>query len=340
MQTGHGNDIYNYPGDIRCDFSSNIPYRNAAEAIAHYLEGHLSAVYNYPDPESKELRRLLAVFHSVSPDTVLITNGSAEAFYLLAHLFQNRKSLIPYPVFSEYEDACRSYHHELSFLPIESLHDVVRFEVDTVWMGIPNNPDGTVIDNETVSRFCSENPHTTFIVDAAYDDLCPRLETVKSLQGTFRNLITVHSLTKTFGIPGLRLGYIVANRSIIDGIRTLRPPWSVNALALEAGSFILQNWDSLLPDSRALCSESARLQQRIAALPQLDVTASPCNFFLVEMKERTAAELKQFLIDHYGLLIRDASNFRGLTSQHFRISVQEETWNGLLIEALHRFYGK
>ncbi|SFK41452.1 pyridoxal phosphate-dependent aminotransferase [Proteiniphilum acetatigenes] len=338
MQTGHGNDIYNYPGAIRCDFSSNIPYRNASETIADYLKSRMDTIRNYPDPSSRKLTTQLADFHAVSPDNILVTNGSAEAFYLLAHLFQHRESVIPYPTFSEYEDACHAYRHRISFLPVESLQDSVHFNADTVWFGVPNNPDGTIVNNDAISRFCSENPHTSFIVDAAYDDLCPRNESVKSLQGRFRNLITVYSLTKTFGIPGLRLGYIIAGQQVIDVIRSLRPPWSVNALALAAGSFIMENRDRLLPDAVSLCAESARLQQEISALPQFEVTASPSNFFLVKMKERTAAELKYFLIDNFGLLIRDASNFRGLTPQYFRISVQEEAWNRQLIEALNLFY--
>lgn len=340
MLTGHGNDIYDYPGNIRCDFSSNIPYRNASGTVADYLKNRIDTICNYPDPNARRLTSQLADFHAVSPDNILVTNGSAEAFYLLAHFFQNRKSVIPYPAFSEYEDACHTYRHEISFLPVESLRDTVHFEADTVWFGVPNNPDGTLVDNATISRFCSENPHTCFIVDTAYDGLCLRNESVKLLQSRFKNLITVHSLTKTFGIPGLRLGYIVADRQVIDGIRSLRPPWSVNALALEAGSFILENWDELLPDSVSLCAESVRLQQRLATLPQLEVTVSPCNFFLVKMKERTAPELKQFLIDRFGLLIRDASNFRGLTAKHFRISVQDETCNRQLIEALNLFFAK
>lgn len=338
MQTGHGNDIYNYPGNIRCDFSSNIPYRNASETIADYLKSRMDTIRNYPDPNSRKLTSQLADFHAVSPDNILVTNGSAEAFYLLAHLFQHRESVIPYPAFSEYEDACHAYRHRISFLPVESLQNSVHFNADAVWFGVPNNPDGTIVNNNTISRFCSENPHTSFIVDAAYDDLCPRNETVKSLQGRFRNLIIVHSLTKTFGIPGLRLGYIVADRLVIDGIRPLHPPWSVNALALAAGNFILENWNKLLPDAASLCVESARLQQEITTLLQFEVTTSPSNFFLVKMKKRTAAELKHFLIDNFGLLIRDASNFRGLTPQHFRISVQEEAWNRQLIEALNLFY--
>lgn len=338
MLLGHGNDIYDYPGRIQCDFSSNIPYKNASGTIADYLKGRMDSISNYPDPNAWELTLQLADFHSVLPAQILVTNGSAEAFYLLAYFFTGKRSTITYPAFAEYEDACRAYHHTLSFLPLDSLTPKMRFETDTVWLGVPNNPNGRVVSNDTITSLCERNPHTFFIVDAAYDDLCPRGESINALQGSVKNLIIIHSLTKTFGIPGLRLGYVVAEREIIDSISAMRPPWSVNSMALEAGSFIMANRIDLLPDAISLSRESARLQQSLSNLPQLEVMFSSCNFFLVKMKERSAKELKQFLIDRFGILIRDASNFRGLTPQHFRISVQEEKWNHQLVEALMLFF--
>lgn len=338
MFTEHGNDIYDYPDKIRCDFSSNIPYRNNSGIIADYLKNCMDTIRNYPDPNARKLISRLADHHAVSADYILVTNGSSEAFYLLAHLFRKQHSTIPYPAFSEYEDACRANEHEIWQLPVESLPSAIGFKTNTVWFGVPNNPDGTIVDNTTISHFCSKNPRTWFIVDTAYDDLCPRNESVQSLQRRFKNLITVHSLTKTFGIPGLRLGYIIAEPHIIEQLRLLSPPWSMNALALEAGTFILDNWGKLLPDTVSLCTESARLQQQLGALPHLEVIPSPCHFFLIKMKVKTAAELKRFLVEQFGLLIRDASNFRGLTSQHFRISTQEKAWNRQLIEALEVFF--
>jgi threonine-phosphate decarboxylase len=97
MLTGHGNDLYDYPDNIRCDFSSNIPYRNASETIADYLKNRINAICNYPDPNARKLTSQLADLYAVSPDNILVTNGSAEAFYLLAHFFQNRKSKMRMP---------------------------------------------------------------------------------------------------------------------------------------------------------------------------------------------------------------------------------------------------
>lgn len=334
MLHGHGNDLYDYHGKIIADFSSNIPYRNASALIVAHLADCLHLIGNYPDPNARALTHQIAAHHGVLAENVLVTNGSAEAFYLLAHLLSGRKSTVTFPAFSEYEDACKLYGHDLSFLDLKMLSNRTRFFTDTVWFALPNNPDGILTSPETIESLCRNNPKTHFIVDNAYGELCPQCRSIVPLHARCINLISVHSLTKTFAIPGLRLGYVIAHEDIIARLQPLRTPWSVNALALEAGSFVMSNYDFLLPDSTVLCRESKRFQQQLSALSNIEVVPSPCNYFLARLKKGTAAELKKYLIEKHGILIRNADNFRGLTSQHFRLSVQSTENNLRLIEAL------
>ena len=339
MRNGHGNDIYDFTtGKIIADFSSNIPYRNHADEIVAHLSKNLHVIKNYPDPDAKILSQLIAVRHDISPENVLVTNGSAEAFYLTAHLFSGKKTTITYPAFAEYEDACRLHQHELSFLPVEELKNENHKFTDTLWFALPNNPNGYILPPLYIQRICRENPKTHVVIDNAYGDLCPSTSSVFPLHGDFSNLISIHSLTKTFAIPGLRIGYIVAEREIINQLKRLQTPWSVNALAIEAGCFVMQNYDQLLPDSELLCSESKMFQQQLAEISNLEVIPSECNYFLVRLIEGTSAQLKQTLIQNRGILIRSADNFRGLSWQHFRLSVQSFEENQMLIEALTRIF--
>lgn len=338
MIAGHGNDIYNFQGKIRCDFSSNIPYCNASLQIADYLSDQLHLIANYPDPYASILTQKIAAHHNLSTDNILVTNGSAEAFYLLAHLYAEKKSTITYPAFAEYEDACRLYNHILSFSPIKELQPDTQFIGDSAWLAVPNNPDGMIIGNNTIESICLNNPNTLFIIDNAYGELCIECPSIVPLHKQLSNLVSIHSLTKNFAIPGLRIGYIVAQKEVIEGLQNLRIPWSVNALAQEAGIFVMDNYHILLPDNEKLCNESIQFQKDLAAIPQLEVIHSTCNFFLVCMKEGNAAQLKEFLVNRYGLLIRNADNFRGLTPQHFRLSVQEEEMNKLLMDGINDFF--
>lgn len=333
MINGHGNNIQEYGAKIQLDFSSNIAFNHKAELILNHLKDSLHLIVNYPDPNAKELTQLIAAHHGVSAPHILVTNGSAEAFYLIAHLFQNVNTAICIPAFAEYEDACKLYNHRLHFHPLSEFSLETYSAYNTVWLGNPNNPDGSFISRSVIDDHCMNSPHTHFIVDEAYAHLCNPLSL--STQGHLhKNLITVHSLTKAFAIPGLRLGYIVAHPSLISRLSEMRPPWSVNALALEAGTYIMNHYNSLYPAIDELQNESVFLQQELSQIKGMKVIESSCNFFLCELEFMSAALCKRILIEQYGILIRDASNFRGLGESHFRVSAQSRSENLKLIEAL------
>ena len=151
------------------------------------------------------------------------------------------------------------------------------------------------------------------------------------------NVIQVHSMTKTYGVPGLRLGYITAHESLTAKIRQNMRPWSVSALALEAGKFLLQH-DELIckPDLQ----EAKRLAKLLEQLPEIEVTPTQTNFMLCQMAHHTAAELKDYLAREHRMLIRDASNFHSLTRYHFRIASQTPAENDALIEAINQLISR
>ena len=211
-------------------------------------------------------------------------------------------------------------------MPFESL--------SLLWLGNPNNPDGKIILRKDIENICENNPTTIIIIDEAYAELCSGFESVNDLVNTYNNLIVVRSLTKAFAIPGIRLGYIVASTSIIEKLKAIKMPWSVNKIAIEAGKFILDNYQKLLPDKNAVSTESKVLQNELNNIAQLEVIPSDCNYFLVKLEKSDAAGLKQYLIENYGLLIRDASNFRGLDNSYFRIAIQKPEYNEMLAEGI------
>lgn len=338
MINGHGNNLQDYGDKIKMDFSSNIAFNHLAEHIQSHLKQCVHLITNYPDPMARDLTRLLAQHHGVSASQVLVTNGSAEAFYLIAHLFEGGKTAVYTPAFAEYEDACKLYKHELSFHPLTEFDSETIAAYNTVWLGNPNNPDGSFLSRSTIDVCCQRLENTYLIVDEAYTHLCSPLST--SLRGHIHaNLITVHSLTKAFAIPGLRLGYVIAHSSVIARLSEMRPPWSVNALALEAGSYIMRNYESLHPLIEELQAESEYLQQKIAELSGVQVIPSACNFFLCELETMTSEACKRRLAEQFGILIRDASNFRGLTDRHIRIAAQSRENNNRLIAALKNILG-
>jgi threonine-phosphate decarboxylase len=201
-----------------------------------------------------------------------------------------------------------------------------------LWLCNPNNPTGEVYDQLYIDRMMAE--HELVVLDHSYENYTD--EHIMSPRWGCRtpHSIQIHSMTKTYGIPGLRLGYITAHESLIARIRENLRPWSVSALAIEAGKFLLQH-DELLckPDLQ----EAQRLAKNLENLWGIIVTPSQTNFILCRLVHYTAAELKDYLARKHHILIRDCSNFRGLTPHHFRVASQTPTENDALVDAIHQF---
>jgi threonine-phosphate decarboxylase len=336
MLNGHGNDQYAYNRTITADFSTNISNGFVAGQLCEFLKTKLDTLHNYPDPEANIFLDAIAQHHQIEKNKLLACNGSTEAFYLIAQTFGEMKSFIRIPSFSEYEDACKQFGHQIE--QDTDLTDDSLQNNKLVWLGNPNNPDGKLTSANEIDTFCRLFPKTLFIVDEAYADLCQNFETAIPLTQKHPNLIVVRSLTKSFSVPGLRIGYLVSDNQNILRIKQNMMPWNMNTLAIEAGAYIMNNYEELKPDTENIIEQSAQLQEDLANLPELTVFPTSCNFFLLKTHTGTAAGLKKYLIEEYGILIRSASNFKGLTRQHFRLSVQSQQNNLTLIAALKAWF--
>ncbi|RKD90392.1 threonine-phosphate decarboxylase [Mangrovibacterium diazotrophicum] len=333
MINGHGNNLQGIQHLLKADFSTNVFDNPQTDGLLDYLQTQIPVIRNYPDPECRILREKLATTFKISPEHVLVTNGSTESFYLLAHAFQQQCSAIRTPAFAEYEDACTLHKHQIVFVDeLQELNSSTT--ADLVWIGNPNNPDGRYRSPQELIAFLRQNPKRLLVVDEAYIDLCEGAETVAPLVSQYPNLVVIKSFTKLFAIPGIRIGYLLADPSIIHRLQACHMPWAVNALALKAGEYILDLPEKPTAAFRQRLNESKRLQTELAQLPGLKVFPSPTNYFLCQLQQATAAELKTVLLEKHGFLIRDASNFRGLGPGHFRIAAQNKTINNEFISAL------
>lgn len=317
MIDGHGDDLYKYSA-IRLNFSSNIPSYADLSALEEHLSRRLSVIRSYPEPAPRSLEAKIAHFIGKNPDEVLVTNGATEAIYLIAQTFQNEGTYaVLRPTFSEYDSACQMFG-------LSEAEDAALY-----WICNPNNPTGEVF-GETQIRALARH-HRLLVVDQSYEDYTSAvLPHVDDLP----NVVVLHSMTKKCCIPGLRLGYLTAPRPIVEKLRLHCRPWSVNALAIEAGMWLLSQ---PLPDNRALLREAQRLHAMLNALPGLHVRETQTNFMLCTIDASDAACLKEYLAFRHGLLIRDAANFRGLTPHHFRVAAQRPADNNELVEAIKMF---
>ena len=206
-----------------------------------------------------------------------------------------------------------------------------------IWLCNPNNPTGTVIPKDQLITAIEGHPETTFVIDQSYGSftLEPLLTAAEAV--SYPNVIQLHSMTKRYAMPGLRLGYITAHPKLTDRIRAVRMPWSVNALAIEAGLYLAAHPDTAPIDLSALLAETQRLRDALNALDGIAAEPTQTHFFLCHLAEGTAADLKQWLAGRHGLLIRDAANFEGLDAGHFRIATQTPAANDALVAAIRQY---
>lgn len=336
MIDGHGDDSYKY-GAIKYNFSSNTKAGGMHPQLVAHLQEQIAQAESYPEPQAQTLARKIEHEKDLQEGSVLACNGAVEAFYLLAAWRKKCHSLILTPSFSEYEDACTMNDHRIDFL----LNDKVDFESldypEMLWLCNPNNPDGKVYEASFLKEIISSHPDTLFVLDEAYDDFINRDISLEQCAPTQHNLVVVRSLTKRFSMPGLRLGYFVAHLDIVKEIAEKLIPWRINALAQQAGLFCFSQKCDDGFDLEPYLQQADEFKKGINSIDGFEVVKTETPYFLVKTPYN-ATELKEELAQKHQILIRDASNFRGLGENYIRLATQGKEANEALMKVLKEFY--
>lgn len=335
MIYGHGDDTWRYGDAIKMNFSSNIYQKADLSELKTFLASRLDVIGHYPEPEPKELEGLIAEKLEIPANMVMVTNGANEAIYLIAQLYSGWTSIIPQPTYHEYADACKMFGHIISY---ERTDDLEVLPQDRIyWLCNPDNPTGNVLLKALLAYVIRKNPRFLYVIDESYADytLQPRLQP-KEMMDCF-NVMFIRSMSKKYCVPGLRLGYVAASPIIIDRLRAIRQPWTVNALAIEAGKYLVEHDPQLLPDMNAYIAEAQRLKAGLEAIEGLMVMDTQTHYMLVNIDWANVLELKNWLVEHHGILIRDASNFHGLDDHCFRVAAQTPEENDALLNAIKAY---
>ncbi len=330
MINGHGDDIYPY-AEIKSNFSSNVYNQFCHDGLYKHLAEHLDCIENYPEADARGFEMALTEHLALNSGEVLVTNGATEAIYLIAQAYKGSVSAILGPTFSEYADACRMFQH--TTVLIDELSDIDG-DQQIVWLCNPNNPTGKVLPLADLESVIKGYPEMIFVVDCSYAPFSC-LPQLNSKQGVrFGNVIMLHSMTKRFAIPGLRLGFITGPITLLDQVRALCKPWSVNQLAISAGHYLLSHEADYVIDLVGLQTEVRYLTEALTELGFVRVFPTDCHFMLARTLVSTADSLKEYLATKCGILIRNASNFEGLDASYFRIAVQTHTENEELVKGI------
>ncbi|MHA7963161.1 cobyric acid synthase [Paenibacillus sp. CAU 1782] len=349
---GHGGDLttareeFGLEPNAFVDFSSNMNPLGPPTAVSEVLLDYAKRISAYPDPAVRELVRKLALHHDIPEEALMVGNGAAELIDLAVRVLRPEKAAIAVPCFQEYGDALSKIGCELYEMPLQRSNgfrlteDEVRKAISESGaslyvLGSPNNPTGALVEPRLIKMLL--NSGASVLVDEAFMDFVPDEQSWSVFRHvvSHERLIVTRSMTKFYSIPGIRLGYAAASSSLIQAMRSLQVPWSVNSLAQEIGITMLSEKDFAAKTLEWLPSERGWLAEQLQGRG-FDVCDSSANYLLLHLPPDSGfdAERLQRELGRLGVLIRNASRFSGLDSGSIRVAVKLRADNLRLLEAL------
>ena len=298
------------------DLAVNVRGDRPPPWLRQLLVESLDCLGAYPDPTAATAA--VAGRHGREPGEVLLTAGGAEAFVLLARVLRPRHAVCIHPSFTEPEAALRAAGHVVHrlVLPPPYALTAVPDQADLVIVGNPTNPTGVVHD---LTRLC--RPGRIVVVDEAFADAVPGEPASLAGRSDLPGLVVVRSLTKTWALAGLRVGYLLAEPALVHALRRVQPLWSVSTPACVAAA-ACSSPSAVAEADRAAHEAVGHREHLERALLALGVHVSPGSrapFLLCNSPQRPW--LRESL-RHRGIAVRRGETFPGLSPAHWRVAVR------------------
>jgi len=327
------------------DFSSNITPLGIPNSVKLIIKKNLDKIQFYPDPKSENVISSLEKYTHLSKSNIIVGNGAIEILYnfCFAFLSKSTKVLIHVPTFQEYETAVKLSNSKISYFKSLNLSKNIDSFISQipkngcVFLCNPNNPTGELLSKKELLSIIivAKKLKTIIFIDECFIELVPEsYESVISYVKKYDNLFILRSLTKSFGLPGLRIGYACGSQQIIKILQNIKIPWSVNSLAQDAANVVIKNKSHLKKSNIIIKKELKYLEDNIFTLDGFEYISSSTNFILIKTKY-DSTKLQTKLLKNK-ILIRDCKNFRGLNNHYIRIAVKSHKDNVKLVTALEK----
>jgi len=354
MIIGHGGNIYALARELGCDpdditdMSSNVNPCGALPGIKGNLAKRLAAIESLPEADAGTITRRFADCHGVAPENVMPGNGSTQLLYALPRALDTRRALIVGPTYADYASACRQQGVEPDWFLAKEVQDfqpdldrlaALVSQYDTVFICNPINPTGTLVPPSDLTALFHSRPDTLFVVDESYLPFAKDPElSPGGHYGDLPNVVRMTSLSKIFKIPGLRIGFAVAREGLIKKMQAFAMPWSVNSLACDAVIYILQDRsraDHFVRETQLfLQGERDAIKDHFKDNPHIRWYPSDTSFMLARLAGMHTAEGICSALAQRQILIRNCSNFEGLSERYLRVSLKGGANNQRLCRVL------
>ena len=347
----HGGDIYR--NKVHTDFSVNTNPLGIPEQVRERLAEAIQQVQAYPDERCEALRERLAEHYGLQQENILCGNGASELLLAISRWKRPRKALLLAPGFSGYRRAlragdCKITHFylrkdeefALSGERAKELAEKLRSgSFDLFILTNPSNPTGKLTDLEMVrvlAKACEE-AGTVMVVDECFMELTMEPESYSMTKAflEYSNVLVLRAFTKTFAIPGIRLGYLLCkDEAVAKQISLQLSEWNVSLPAQAAGVAALEQEGYLEASRIFIKTQRVFLEKGLQRLGA-KIFQSNANFLLFQWKDE---ELYEKLLSQ-GFLIRDCRDYEGLGKGYYRIAVKNRMENEMLLQVLDIIYG-
>ncbi len=304
------------------------------------LQANLSELSRYPDASCYDLRGKIAKKQTISPDQIMFGNGSDEIIGLLYAAFceEGDESIMTFPSFAEYLLIGSAHKIKVNMIPLENFKvnlDTMKKSINSktriIFLNSPNNPTGTIIKSDELVEFMNSIPNDLLVVvDEAYYEFAlgmPEFPETVDMLSDYDNLLILRTFSKAYGLAGLRIGYALGSKEIINAINNVRQPFNVNKAAQIAATAALDDVQ-FLNRTREMVKNGMDYLKSEFDLLNLKYVESYANFILVDLKE---SNLDERLLKK-GIIVRD---MRGYGLKNFiRVTVGSASENKKFITNL------
>jgi histidinol-phosphate aminotransferase len=327
------------------DLAVNVRLPGPPPWLEAELAGTLSQLAAYPDPGPAVAA--VAARHARPHEEVLLTAGAAEAFVLIARALRPRRAVVVHPQFTEPEAALRAAGHPVSRVLLTPsggfrlAPGAVPEDADLVLVGNPTNPTSVLHPAALLTGLA--RPGRVLVVDEAFMDAVPGEPETLAAARDLPGLLVVRSLTKTWGLAGLRIGYLLGPAPLIGRLRQTQPLWAVSAPALAAARACSTAAAVAEADAMARASEPQRahLRRRLAAIGGVELAGEPrAPFILFRVRasqcsvEEVSGEQVRHQLRRRGYAVRRGDTFPGLGPDWLRVAVRDQATSDAFAGAL------
>ncbi|MHC3438850.1 threonine-phosphate decarboxylase [Natrialbaceae archaeon A-gly3] len=312
------------------DFSANINPR-VPDGVEEIYRDALEASRRYPDDDYPDYREAAAEYVGCRPGEVIPTSGGLAAIRLAleSNLEPDDEVLIPYPSFGEYAREVRLQGALPRFVRHDEILEAVPDRYALAIVCTPNNPTGEATTPDELAAFADRcrQAETTLLVDEAFLGFTDQ----PSMAGR-EGVVVARSLTKLFGLPGLRAGFAVATGELRERLETARPAWGLGTPAARVGTHCMRDSVFVRETRETVARERARMRKALEDETDLGVYPSDAPYLLCDVGELDVGDVLEYARSH-GVALRDGRTFRALDS-HVRIAVKDREANDRVLEVL------